>query len=55
MAGLRWHPIGVAAAAGMAALLIGAPVSHRRAGHSDKDTAPALATLAPNLVIALAG
>ena len=48
----------MAAAAGMAALLIGALVSHGRAGDSGKDTAPGLVTLAITvayLVIALAG
>ncbi len=29
--GLWWHPLGVAAAAGMALLLIGALITHRRA------------------------
>ena len=55
---LWWHPIGVAAAAWMAALLIGALVSHGQAGDSGKDTAPGLVTLAITmayLVIALAG
>jgi DoxX-like family len=58
LAGLWWHPIGVAAAAGMAALLIGALVTHGRAGDSGKDAAPALLTLViaiAYLVIALAG
>ncbi len=54
LAGLWWHPICAAAAAGMAALLIGALAAHRRAGDSGKDTAPALVTVA-YLVIALAG
>lgn len=58
VAGLWWHPIGVAAAAGMAALLIGALISHRRARDSGKNTMPALVTLAITvayLVTALAG
>jgi uncharacterized membrane protein YhaH (DUF805 family) len=58
LSGLWWHPIGVAAAAGMAALLIGALVAHRRAGDSGKEAAPALLTLViaiAYLVIALAG
>ena len=58
LAGLWWHPIGVVAAAGMAALLIGALAAHRRAGDSGKDTAPALVTVAITvayLVTALAG
>ena len=34
LAGLVWPPLGVAAATGMAALLTGALVMHRRAGDS---------------------
>ena len=58
VAGLWWHPLGLAAAAGMAALLIGALITHRRAGDSGKETAPALVTLViavAYLAIALAG
>lgn len=44
--GLWWHPLGVAAGAGMALLLLGAVITHRRAAHSRKETAPALLTLA---------
>jgi uncharacterized membrane protein YphA (DoxX/SURF4 family) len=44
--GLWWHPLGLAAAAGMALLLIGAVITHRRAGDSTKEAAPALAALA---------
>ncbi len=44
--GLWWHPLGLAAATGMAALLIGAVVTHRRAQDSGKDMAPALVALA---------
>ena len=54
--GLWWHPLGVAAAAGMALLLLGAVITHRRAAASGKETAPALLTLAVTvayLVIAL--
>src|SRR6185312_4558120 len=43
MIGLWWHPLGVAAAAGMALLLIGALITHRRAkdgGQGDR-TGPA--------------
>jgi hypothetical protein len=43
MIGLWWHPLGVAAAAGMALLLIGALITHRRAedgGEGDR-TGPA--------------
>jgi uncharacterized membrane protein YphA (DoxX/SURF4 family) len=46
LAGLRWHPLGVAAAAGMTLLLIGALITHRRAGDSGKEMAPALIDLA---------
>jgi uncharacterized membrane protein YphA (DoxX/SURF4 family) len=44
--GLWWHPLGAAAAAGMALLLAGALISHRRAADSGKDMAPALIALA---------
>ena len=43
--GLWWHPIGVAAAAGMALLLLGAIITHRKAADSAKEMAPALAAL----------
>ena len=46
LTGLWWHPLGLAAAAGMALLLIGAVITHRRAGDSGKEAAPALAALA---------
>jgi uncharacterized membrane protein YphA (DoxX/SURF4 family) len=46
LAGLWWHPLGIAAAAGMVVLLIGALVTHRRALDSAKEMAPALLTLA---------
>ena len=48
--GLWWHPLGIAAAAGMILLLTGALITHRRAGDSGKEMAPALIDLA--LVIA---
>jgi uncharacterized membrane protein YphA (DoxX/SURF4 family) len=44
--GLWWHPLGVAAAAGMAVLLLGALITHRRAADSGKEMAPALLGLA---------
>jgi uncharacterized membrane protein YphA (DoxX/SURF4 family) len=44
--GLWWHPLGVAAAAGMAVLLLGALITHRRAADSGKEMAPALLALA---------
>ena len=46
LAGLWWHPLGLAAAAGMTLLLTGALITHRRAGDSGKEMAPALAALA---------
>jgi hypothetical protein len=45
VAGLWWHLLGVAAAAGMAILLVGALIAHRRAGDRGKEVAPALITL----------
>ena len=44
--GLWWHPLGVAAAAGMTLLLLGALIAHRRAADSGKEMAPALFALA---------
>jgi uncharacterized membrane protein YphA (DoxX/SURF4 family) len=44
--GLWWHPVGVTAAAGMAVLLFGALITHRRAADSAKEMAPALLALA---------
>ena len=56
--GLWWHPLGVAAAAGMAVLLVGAIVTHRKAADNVKEMAPAwlglLLTLA-YLALALTG
>ncbi len=43
LAGLWLHPLGVAAASGMAALLIAAMVAHRTARDDVMTTAPALA------------
>jgi hypothetical protein len=57
-AGLQWHPLGLAAAAGMAVLLTGAVLTHRRAGDAVTETAPALLALAVTaayLAVALAG
>lgn len=48
--GVAWRPLGVAAAAGMALLLIGALSAHRRAGDALQHTAPALVTLGLSLV-----
>ena len=44
--GLWWHPLGVAAAAGMVLLLTGALLAHRKAGDAVKEAAPALLALA---------
>ena len=46
LAGLWWHPLGLAAATGMVVLLTGALITHRRALDSAKEMAPALLTLA---------
>ena len=46
LAGLVLHPLGVAAAAGMAVLLTGAVIMHLRAGDGPKHMAPALVALA---------
>ena len=56
--GLWWHPLGVAAAAGMTLLLVGALVAHRKAADSAKETVPALVALLLTLAylaIALTG
>jgi len=58
LTGLWWHPLGLAAAAGMAALLTGAVVTHRRARDNGKEMTPALLTRAITvayLAIALIG
>jgi len=47
--GLWWHPLGVAAAAGMVVALTGALITHRRALDSAKEMAPALLALAITL------
>ncbi len=46
LTGLWWHPLGVAAAAGMALLLPGALIAHRRAADGGKEMAPALLAFA---------
>jgi uncharacterized membrane protein YphA (DoxX/SURF4 family) len=46
LAGLWWHPFGIAAAVGMTLLLFGALITHRRAADSGKEMAPALIALA---------
>src|SRR6201987_5874286 len=56
--GLWWHPLGGAAAAGMAVLLVGAIITHRKAADSVKDMAPAVVGLVLTLAylaLALAG
>src|SRR5579864_8242329 len=49
LAGLCWIPIGVAAASGMAVLLVGALSVHRRAGDRLQEAAPAVLGLAVSL------
>ncbi len=44
--GLWWHPLGLVAAAGMALLLLGAVITHRRAADGGKEMAPAMLALA---------
>ena len=45
LAGVVGRPLGIAAASGMAALLVGALVAHRAAGDRPKEATPAFATL----------
>ncbi len=45
LTGLWWHPLGLAAAAGMAVLLLGAVITHGKAADSVKEMAPALLAL----------
>jgi uncharacterized membrane protein YphA (DoxX/SURF4 family) len=47
--GLWWHPLGLAAAAGMTLLLLAAVITHRRAKDGREETAPALIALAITL------
>lgn len=49
LVGLWWHPIGLAAAIGMALLLLGALITHRRANDGVKEMMPALLALAINV------
>ncbi|WP_414942130.1 DoxX family protein [Amycolatopsis sp. cmx-11-51] len=42
VAGMFWAPIGVAAAIGLVALLIGAAISHLRAGDGAKEVVPSI-------------
>jgi len=49
LAGLFWLPIGVAAATGMALLLVGAVAVHRRVRDGLQDAAPAVLGLAVSL------
>jgi DoxX-like family len=46
LAGLAWRPAGLAAAAGMTLLLLGALATHRRAHDTVADAVPALVALA---------
>ena len=49
LTGLWWHPPGLAAAAGMTLLLLGALITHRRAKDGGKEIAPAVLGLAITL------
>ena len=58
LTGLWWHPPGLAAAAGMTLLLLGAIITHRKAADSVKEMVPALLGLLLTLAylaIALTG
>lgn len=46
LAGLRWSALGLAAASGMAVLLVGAVATHLRAGDRLQHAAPAVVALA---------
>lgn len=46
MIGLWWHPLGVAAAARMALLLVGTVITTRRPADGGKEMAPALVAVA---------
>jgi hypothetical protein len=46
LAGLYWRPLGVAAAVAFGALLLGAAITHVRAGDHARELVPALAMLA---------
>ena len=46
LAGIVGRPLGIAAAAGLAALLVGALLAHRRAGDTTKEAMPAFVALA---------
>ncbi|RKN41179.1 DoxX family protein [Streptomyces hoynatensis] len=39
--GLFWKPLGIAAAVGLVALMVGAVLAHRRAGDGGRETFPA--------------
>jgi DoxX-like family len=49
LAGLYWLPMGVAAASGMAVLLVGALTVHRQVGDGLQEAAPAVLGLAVSL------
>jgi uncharacterized membrane protein YphA (DoxX/SURF4 family) len=58
LVGLWWHPLGIAAAAGMVLLLTGALIAHRRAGDAAKEAGAALLALVITvayLAVALTG
>jgi uncharacterized membrane protein YphA (DoxX/SURF4 family) len=47
--GLWWHPLGLAAAAGLALLLLAAVITHRQARDGGKEITPVLIALAITL------
>jgi len=53
LVGLARPPLGIAAASGMAALLIGALIAHRRAEDPPKQATPALGLTAAYLAVAV--
>jgi hypothetical protein len=52
--GLAWRPAGLAAAAGMTVLLLGALLTHRRAHDSVADAVPAIVALAVTIAYQVA-
>jgi len=53
--GLRWRPLGMAAAVGMVLLLVGAVITHRRVGDGGKELAPAVVVLLVTLTYLAVG
>ncbi|WP_410659753.1 DoxX family protein [Amycolatopsis sp. lyj-112] len=55
VAGFFWRPIGIAAAIGLVALLIGAAVSHLRAGDGAKEVVPSIWLALASAAVAVLG